>query len=127
MDAIKFPAGYNRVMPYLILEDAAGFQTFMQNVFGATEKMKVLRDDKTVMHGEISVGDIVIMFSQCTAEFEPTPGAFFIYVNDADESFAKALENGATKVQDLADQNYGRSGGVKDANGNTWWITAEKK
>ena len=127
MDAIKFPAGYNRVMPYLILEDAAGFQTFMQNVFGATEKMKVLRDDKTVMHGEIAVGDIVIMFAQCTAEFEPTPGAFFIYVNDADESFAKALENGATKVQDIADQNYGRSGGVKDSNGNTWWITAEKK
>src|SRR5688572_3620405 len=101
METIKFPAGYNRVMPYLIVEDAAGFQTFMQSVFGATEKMKMLRDDKTVMHGELIVGDIVIMFSQCTDEFEPTPGSFFIYVSDADESYAKALENGATKVQDL--------------------------
>jgi PhnB protein len=126
MNDVKFPAGYNQVMPYLLLEDAIEFQTFMQNVFGATEKMKVLREDKTIMHGEITVGECVFMFSHCTAEFPPTPGAFFIYVNDADKSFEAALNHGATKVMDVADQDYGRSGGVKDRNGNTWWITAMK-
>ena len=45
MDTVNFPKGYNRVMPYLILDDAAAFQDFMESVFGATEKMKVLRDD----------------------------------------------------------------------------------
>jgi len=126
MDTIKFPKGYNRVMPYLILEDANAFQSFMQDVFGATEKMKVLRDDKTIMHAELQVGDVVIMFAQCSNEFTPTPGAFFIYVNDADAAFNLALSKGATKIQDVTDQDYGRSGGVKDPNGNTWWITAEK-
>ncbi|HTE26095.1 VOC family protein [Flavitalea sp.] len=127
MDAIKFPKGYNQVMAYLILDDANGFQTFMQKIFGAKEKMKMLRDDKTIMHAEIQIGDVVIMFAQCSNEFKPTPGAFFIYVNDADATFNEALANGATKVQDMADQDYGRSGGVKDPNGNTWWITSEKK
>jgi PhnB protein len=126
MDAIKFPKGYNQVMPYLILKDANGFQTFMQDVFGAKEKMKVLREDKTIMHAELQVGDVVIMFAQCSNEIQPTPGAFFIYVNDADSSFREALAKGATSVQEMADQDYGRSGGVKDPNGNTWWITSEK-
>ena len=127
MEAIKFPAGYNQVMPYLILDDAVGFETFMKKVFGATEKMKVLRDDKTIMHAEIAVGEVVIMYAQSSKEFPASPGSFFIYVNDADKSFADAVENGATKVQDVSDQDYGRSGGVKDQNGNTWWITAERK
>jgi len=127
MDTIKFPEGYNQVMPYLIVEDAAGFQTFMQNVFGATEKMKVLREDKTVMHGEIAIGDNVIMFAQCTDEYPKSTGGFFIYVNDADKSFNDAITNGAESVLAVSDQDYGRSGGVKDPNGNTWWITAVKK
>ncbi|RYY21762.1 MAG: VOC family protein [Chitinophagaceae bacterium] len=127
MDAIKFPQGYNQVMPYLILENANAFQTFMETVFHAEEKMKVLRDDKTIMHAELRLGDVVIMFAQSSNEFPPTPGAFFIYVNDADATFNDALANGATKLQDVTDQDYGRSGGVKDSNGNTWWITAEKK
>ncbi|RYF92059.1 MAG: VOC family protein, partial [Chitinophagaceae bacterium] len=63
MDPVTFPKGYNQVMPYLILEDATSFQNFMQKVFGATEKMKVLRDDKTIMHGELQLGDSVIMFA----------------------------------------------------------------
>ena len=79
------------------------------------------------MHAELLIGDVVIMFAQCSKEFAPTPGAFFIYVNDADASFNQAISKGATKVQDVTDQDYGRSGGVKDSNGNTWWITAEKK
>jgi len=127
MDKIKFPEGYNQVMPYLIVEDAAGFQTFMQNVFGATEKMKVLRDDKTVMHGEIAVGASVIMFAQSTNEYPASTGGFFIYVDDADKSFQDAISNGAVSVLEVSDQDYGRSGGVKDPNGNTWWITAQKK
>jgi len=36
----------------------------------------------------------------------------------------KALENGATAVTQLGNQSHGRSGGVKDSFGNTWWITS---
>ncbi|MET0242094.1 MAG: VOC family protein [Flavitalea sp.] len=126
MDKVKFPQGYQQVMPYLILKDAGTFLTFMQKTFGATEKMKHLREDGTIMHGEIFVGDSVFMFSQATPQYGETPGSFFIYVHDADKSFADAIANGATKVMDVGDQDYGRSGGVMDTNGNTWWVTSVK-
>ena len=54
------------------------------------------------------------------------PAGLFIYVEDADETYKKAIEEGATVVTTLSDQAYGRSGGVKDPFGNTWWITAAK-
>ena len=50
--------------------------------------------------------------------------SLMINVDDADATYQDALNNGATVVTTLADQSYGRSGGVKDAFGNTWWITS---
>ena len=73
MENINIPDGYQRVMPYLILPRADQFLSFMQTVFGATEKYKMLRDDNTIMHGEVQVGDSTIMFSQSTEEFATQP------------------------------------------------------
>jgi len=126
METVKVPAEYQQMMAYLILPDAAGFLKFMQKVFGATEKMMHLREDKAIMHGELKIGEIVVMFAESTKEYPPTPGSFFIYVNDADKSFAEAIANGASEIQAPADRDYGRSGGVKDPHGNTWWITSVK-
>ncbi len=38
----------------------------------------------------------------------------------------KAIEEGAITVTELSDQNYGRTGGVSDPLGNSWWITSVK-
>ena len=111
-------------MPYLIVENAAAFIHFTQKVFGATEKFKTMRDEHTIMHAEISIGDSVIMMADATDQFKQQNAGLFIYVDDCDTVFQKALDNGATTVMEPADQNYGRSCGVKDAFGNTWWITS---
>jgi uncharacterized glyoxalase superfamily protein PhnB len=126
MESIKVPAEYQRLMPYLIVPNAEGFFNFMKNVFQATEKMKMMRDEKTIMHAELKVGDQVIMFSEASKEYPATPGSFFIYVEDADKSFADAIANGATEIDPPDDKDYGRSGGVRDPHGNTWWITSAK-
>ncbi|MES2704160.1 MAG: VOC family protein [Bacteroidota bacterium] len=120
---VNFPNDYQQLMPYLMIKDAAGFMQFMSTVFGTTEKTKHLRDDQTVMHAEIKVGECVIMVSEASTEYEATPGSFFIYVADADAIYAHAIEKGATAIMPVADQQYGRSGGVKDPYGNTWWVT----
>jgi PhnB protein len=123
MQKINFPADYQQVMPYLILKDAAGFMQFMIDVFGATEKMKHMRDDSIIMHGEVNVGECVIMFAEASDQYGVQNGGFFIYVADADATYEKALSLGATSVMPVSDQQYGRSGGIKDAYGNTWWVT----
>jgi PhnB protein len=120
---MKIPEGYQQVMPYLIVRDAAKFIDFTAKVFGAKEKMKVMRDERLVMHAEIAIGDSVIMFADATEKFDPRTAALFVYVEDADRTYNKALAEGATSVTPMSDQEYGRSGGFADPFGNVWWPT----
>lgn len=120
------PANYQTVMPYLILSDASNFIAFAEKVLGAKETYKVMRDEKTIMHAEIMVGECTIMIADATDKYRHQPGSFFIYVTDADETFKKALEAGATVLNEPSDQPYGRSGGVTDPSGNSLWFTSVK-
>jgi len=123
METLNIPEGYNQVMPYLILEGAAAFMEFTQKVFGATEKFKTMRDENVIMHAEIGIGRSVIMIADATEQYSRQTANLFIYVSDCDASYQTALDNGATTLMPPADQSYGRSCGVTDPFGNTWWIT----
>jgi PhnB protein len=122
--SIKIPAGYQTVMPYIIIGNAAAFIEFTQKVFNAELLGKHMRDETAIMHAEIKIGSSVIMFADSTEQYLPMPAGLFIYVDDADKTYQSALDNGATAVTELANQSYGRSGGVKDTFGNVWWITS---
>jgi len=124
MSDIKIPEGYQQVMLYLIIQNAAAFMDFMMKVFDAKEKYKVMRDEHTIMHGEVSLGECTVMFAESTDAYSVQNAGLFIYVANADETFQKALDAGATEVMPVSDQSYGRSGGVKDPFGNTWWVTS---
>ena len=118
------PEGYHTIIPYLIVPEATRFIQFMKNVFDAELINQHMRDETIIMHGEIKVGDSIIMFADSTPQYAPMPAPFFIYVENADAAYQRALANGATVVTEMGDQQYGRSGGVKDPFGNTWWITS---
>jgi uncharacterized glyoxalase superfamily protein PhnB len=66
------------------------------------------------------------MFCNEREQWKAQPGQLFIYVEDADSTYRTALQHGATNVMELSDQPYGRTCGVKDPCGNTWWITSVK-
>lgn len=127
MEKVTIHTGYQTVMPYLVIKDATGFFNFMQKVFDAVEKVKIMRDDTHVMHGELQIGESTIMFADSTEEFKTQTAGLFVYVQDADETYSKALEEGATSLTAMSNQDYGRSGGVTDPFGNVWWITSVKK
>lgn len=118
---------YAAVTPYLIVGNAQKFIDFAEIVFDAKVRSKEMRDEKIIKHAEIAIDDSVIMCADAVGEWKAQPAAFFIIVKDADESFQKALDHGATIISDLADLDYGRSGGVKDPLGNSWWITSGMK
>ena len=123
MSMANIPTGYQQVMPYLIIKGAAEFINFMKDVFAAEEKMRHMRDEQIIMHAELTVGECAIMLADATPAFEPRTGGFFIYVADADATYALAIATGAKAISEISDQPYGRSGGVIDPFGNTWWIT----
>jgi PhnB protein len=123
MKTLKIPEGYTQVTPYLIVENAAALIEFTRKIFGAEERFKAMRDEHLIMHAEISIGGCVIMIADATELYKPQPAGLFIYVDDCDAVYKNALANGATSKSEPADQSYGRSAGVNDAFGNTWWIT----
>ena len=118
------PDNYPTVSPYLIIKNASAFIHFVQNVFNAELLNKHMRDENIIMHAEIKIGNSTIMVADSTIEYAPGNAGFFVYVEDADVTYNKAINKGATIVTALSDQSYGRTGGVKDAFGNTWWITS---
>ena len=122
---MKIPQGHQSVMPYLILNEAEDFSEFTKQVFDAKVNLTKLREDeKTIMHSELMIGNSTIMFAGATEQFTPQTAHLFVYVPNADASYQMALDKGATSVMGLSDQDYGRTCGVLDPFGNTWWITS---
>ena len=115
------------VVPYLVIPNAIQFYEFVQKVFGGEETARFLNDDQSLMHGEVIIGGSKIMFGNSGDQWTPQPAGLFVTVANADETFKKAIDNGATVVMEIEDKEYGRTGGVKDPFGNTWWIVAEPK
>lgn len=125
---MNLPSGHQTIMPYLILKGAAQFIDFTKKVFDAKDSNEqVLRDDGTVQHAEIILNDSTIMVTDEIKDWPQQNANLFVYVPDADETYKKALENGATSLMELSDQDYGRTCGVTDPFGNIWWITSIKQ
>lgn len=124
---MKIPNSHQTIMPYLILPGAEKFIEFTQKVFNAESTFKRMREDgKTIMHSEIQIGNSTVMFADTTDEYKSRPAGLFIYVENSDETYKKAIDEGASTVMGLSDQDYGRTCGVTDPFGNTWWITSVK-
>jgi PhnB protein len=127
----SIPDGYHNVTPYLIVNDAAAAIEFYKKAFGATELMRMPKPNGKIGHAEIKIGDSPIMLADEAPEmgarsprtFGGSPVSIFLYVDDADTTFAKAVNGGAKVQRPLADQFYGdRTGGVEDPFGHVWYI-----
>ena len=117
------PDGYHTVTPYLVVRNAPRLIDFLQQAFGATELMRSLRPDGSVMHAEVSIGDSRVMIGEASDAWTPMPGCVHLYVVDTDALYHLALQAGATSLREPTNQFYGdRMAGVQDPVGNQWWI-----
>lgn len=113
------------IISYLMLENAIEFIEFAKIVFGAETKMLNIADNnQTVLSAEIRIGHSMVLLSSAADRYGKAVGNFFIYAEDADETFQSAVFHGASVVTEVTDMDYGRCGGIQDPFGNTWWITA---
>lgn len=123
--AVKFqPDMFHTVTPFLVVKDAAGVMEFAKKVFNAEEIMRMAMPDGTVAHGEIKIGDSIIMLGEAGGPYQPLPAMLYVYVKDVDAVYKKAIDAGAESMQEPKNQFYGdRSGGVKDKAGIQWYIS----
>ncbi len=92
--AVKpIPQGYHSVTPYLVVDGAAKLLEFLKQAFGAEETSpRMARPDGTIMHAEIRIGDSRVMLGEPMGEFKPMPAALYVYVNDCDAVYKRALQ-----------------------------------
>ncbi len=109
-------------MPYLIIRNANAFLDFAKEVFEAKEQLIVPRSEGIVMHGEMRINDAVIMFADATEQFAEKTAGMFLYIENVDAVYEKALMHGAKSTMAPTAMEYGYSGGFEDAFGNQWWI-----
>ena len=117
------PDGYATVTPYLTVDDPAPVIDFLKKTFGAQETF-AMRDEKgNVGHAEVKVGTSMLMLGRAHDQWKTRPGNFYVYVEDCDATYQKAIDAGATSISEPENQFYGdRHGGVTDSQGNNWWI-----
>ena len=123
--AVKpIPEGYHSVTPYLAVEGADKLLDFVKQAFDAVEVHECMRrPDGTIHHAEVRIGDSVVMLGEATGQWKPRPSTLYLYVNDTDATYRRALEAGATSLMEPANQFYGdRNAGIQDPSGNFWWI-----
>ena len=116
------PEGHRTVTPFLRVADAARLIDFMKQAFAATEAFRMDGPDGSVAHAEVKIGDSLVMIGQAPAD-QAMQSMLHLYVPDTDAVYKSALAAGATSIREPADQFYGdRSAGVRDAQGNEWWM-----
>jgi PhnB protein len=116
---------YRTVTPYLVVSDADAELAFLKAAFGAVEVNCQRNPDNTVMHAEITIGDSLVMLGQAGGSWTPRTTALYLWVENVDATYARALEAGATSESEPQDKPYGhRNAGLIDRGGVTWWIGA---
>jgi len=131
------PEGFQSVTPMLVFRDARKAIEFYKQAFGAMERYAMPGPDgKGVMHAELLIGDSIIMMGEENPN-EPcksaetaggSPVSFYIYLENADEAFRRALEAGAESRMPVQDMFWGdRVGTVQDPFGYSWSLATHTK
>lgn len=92
-----------------------------------TEHRLWREEDGSFVHGEFHIGDSMIMIGDVKDRFDPFPGMLYVYVPDVDVTYKKAMSEGATSVEEPADQEYGdRRAAFSDPAGNKWYVASKQ-
>jgi PhnB protein len=101
------PESYPRVSPHLSVAGAPAALDFYTHVFAATERMRMAMPDGRIAQAEIDIGGSAVMVGdEVPGGVDPSPKtlggspvALFVYVEDVEDVFKRAIEAGAKVVQ----------------------------
>jgi uncharacterized glyoxalase superfamily protein PhnB len=117
------PKGKTTLSPYLMVESVEEQIKFMINVFNVVITDDTKDKSGVTFHAEVLLGDTPVMIGRVSEAWPKRESMNFVYVEDADATYALALQNGATEILPPDNKPYGmREGGFADKFGNQWWV-----
>lgn len=135
--ALPIPAGYETLMPYLVIRDVARAIEFYRQLFDAEELMRVhYPDGVTVMHAELKVRNSVLMLGDEAPHFGvvspqtlgSSPVSVMYYVEDVDAVYARAVKLGVKSHMPPSDMFWGdRLCKFADPFGHLWMLATQKE
>ncbi|MEV7615548.1 VOC family protein [Streptomyces sp. NPDC089799] len=120
---IAAPEGYTTVAPWVVTDDTGALLDFVAAAFDGEELARVRVEDGSIGHGEIRVGDTVVLAFDRRPDWPEMPSLLRVYVPDADAAMAAAVAHGAEVITEAGNSAWGDRGGrVRDPFGNIWWV-----
>ncbi|MGC1457455.1 MAG: VOC family protein [Steroidobacteraceae bacterium] len=131
------PAGWPRISSSLAYQDPVRAIDWLVSAFGFSVRIKVPDGSGGIMHSELTFGEAVVMVAGesshgASAARSPkslngaTTQGLFVYVDDIEAHYTRALAAGAVVVRELATTDYGpehwsdRGYAVLDPEGQSW-------
>ncbi len=127
--AAKIPEGYHTMTPNLCVSHGVKAIEFYQKAFGAEEIARMPAPGGGLLHAELKIGDSKFMLGEEIPEMGAlspktlggSPVTFYVYVENVDAAFERALKAGAKAVRPVADMFWGdRVGRLEDPFGHNW-------
>jgi PhnB protein len=135
--AKPIPDGYSTVTPALTVTNGGEAIEFYKRALGAKELMRIPGPDgKHLMHAEIEVGNSRVMLAdespemgcRAPASVGSVSSSLYVYVEDVDKAFRRAVEAGAKALMPPADMFWGdRFGQIEDPSGHRWGLATHKE
>jgi PhnB protein len=128
------PDGFHTITPQLTLDNAAKAIDWYKQALGAEEVSRHTGPDGNIMHAELRIGDSRIMLNDAMMggkgplALGGSPISLWIYVDDCDALFNRAVGAGGQVRMPMADQFWGdRCGSVSDPHGYSWTVATRKE
>jgi PhnB protein len=122
------PQGLRSVTPGFSVRGAAQFLIFLEKAFSAQVMSKHEVPAGTIVHAKARIGDSAVELSEAHGEWGPRTATLHLYMPDVDAVYHAALAAGGTSLAEPKNQFYGeRSGGIKDAWGNHWYVATHRE
>ncbi len=116
------------IQPYMHPLRAEPVINFLKRAFDAEELGRFATPDGVIQHVTMKIGSSHVEMGEAHGSYQPMHSMFYLYVPNCDDLYRRALAAGGKSISEPTDHPYGdRSGAVRDAFGNEWWIATHIK
>jgi len=126
------PPGFHTVTAALTVRNGAEAIEFYKKALGAEERMRMQGPDGKIGHAELKIGDSIIfltdenpaMGNKSPQTLGGSSGSLYLYVEDVDTAFQRAVSAGGKATMPVTDMFWGdRFGSFVDPYGHTWGLS----